>query len=609
MTPSDRPGSPGSEPWPARRWALLLLGLALALRLAHLATIARSPFLEHLGLDPLFHDEWGRRIASGEWVGTGLFYQDPLYAYFLGVVYAIFGHQRIAAVAIQLLLGTLVAPMLFAAADRALGRGPAIVAGLLAATYLPAIYYEGLILKAWMEIFFTAASFWALSRAIGGRRLVPWCATGAFLGLGCLVRGNLVLPVAAVALWVLVDRSATDPKRASRLAWREFAALVLGVAVVLGVVAMRNRLVGGEWIVTTAQAGQNFYQGNHAGATTGRYVVLPFVRSNPKYEEHDFVAEAERRSGRTGMTTRDASRFWFGEGLAWIRAHPGAWLRLMAKKAVVLWEAYEVPDNLDYYVYRETAPVLRLPLPGFGLVAPLGLLGAFLLWKRPAWVRGVLVHVAVYAASVLLFFVIARYRLAMIPALLPLAGYAVVHVAGTARAAARRQGSRARALALLGALAALLAFSNLPVRAPANHWSSRLAAATGLPARPESSSVAHFNLGVLIAKEGKLEDAERELREALRQDPSHVQIYVELGKVLAREGRTDEAIGMYRRALELEPRDATVHHVLGILHRRRGDLEAAKAEFRMALEIDPRRPDSARELAGLEGRAPAGAAR
>ena len=72
------------------------------------------------------------------------------------------------------------------------------------------------------------------------------------------------------------------------------------------------------------------------------------------------------------MTTRDASRFWFGEGLAWIRAHPGAWLRLMVKKAVVLWEAYEVPDNLDYYVYRETAPVLRLPLPGFGLVAPLG---------------------------------------------------------------------------------------------------------------------------------------------------------------------------------------------------------------------------------------------
>jgi 4-amino-4-deoxy-L-arabinose transferase-like glycosyltransferase len=590
--------------WPARRWVLLLLGLALLLRLVHLATIVGSPFLERLGLDPLFHEEWGRRIAAGDWIGEGLFYQDPLYPYFLGVVYAIFGPNRIVAVAIQLVLGSLVAPMLFAATDRVLGRGAAIVAGLLAAAYLPSIYYEGLILKAWMDLFFTAASFWTLGRAIAERRLGFWCATGALLGLGCLVRGNLLLPLAALAVWVLVDRSATVPKGRSRFAWREGAALVLGAAVVLGVVATRNRVVGGEWIVTTAQAGQNFYQGNNAGATTGRYVALPFVRSNPKYEEHDFVAEAERRSGRT-MTTRDASRFWFAEALAWIRSHPGDWLRLMAKKVVVLWEAYEVPDNLDYYVYRETAPVLRLPLPGFGLVAPLGLLGAFLLRNRPGWARGILVHFTVYAGSVLLFFVIARYRLAMIPALFPMAGYAVVHMARAARDAVQGRGSGAWAIALG---VALVAFSNLPVRTPANHWSARLAAALHLPARPESSSIAHFNLGVLNAQDGRLPDAETELREALRQDPAHEPIYVELGKVLAREGRTDEAIEMYARAVAIEPRDAAVYHVLGILNRRRGAVEAAKEAFRKALELDPRRQDSARELGSLEDRSGPGPA-
>ena len=82
----------------------------------------------------------------------------------------------------------------------------------------------------------------------------------------------------------------------------------------------------------------------------------------------------------------------------------------------------------------------------------------------------------------------------------------------------------------------------------------------------------------------RYEEAERELREALRQDPRHPQIFVELGKVLARQGRTREAIASYEGALAIEPRDPAVHHVLGILHRREGDLAAARESFAAALE-------------------------
>ena len=71
--------------------------------------------------------------------------------------------------------------------------------------------------------------------------------------------------------------------------------------------------------------------------------------------------------------------------LAWIRDHPGRWLRLLWVKARNFWGAYEVPDNLDYYLYRGDAPVLRLPLATFGLVAPLALAGAWLLRRRPGW--------------------------------------------------------------------------------------------------------------------------------------------------------------------------------------------------------------------------------
>src|SRR5262249_2525339 len=158
-----------------------------------------------------------------------------------------------------------------------------------------------------------------------------------------------------------------------------------------------------------AQAGQNFYLGNNPWAKTGEYDPPPFLRSNPKYEEGDFASEARRITGRM-MTPAECSRFWFQEGLDWIRLHPADWVNRTVLKLRGFFSAYEAPDNIDFYVYREWAPVLRMPLPGFGTVAPLALLGVFLAWQRPGWPRSLVVILVVYVAGVVLFFVLARYR-------------------------------------------------------------------------------------------------------------------------------------------------------------------------------------------------------
>ena len=42
------------------------------------------------------YDAWARRLAAGDWIGTDVFYQAPLYPYFLGVVYALAGHDLLA---------------------------------------------------------------------------------------------------------------------------------------------------------------------------------------------------------------------------------------------------------------------------------------------------------------------------------------------------------------------------------------------------------------------------------------------------------------------------------------------------------------------------------
>ena len=598
-----------------RAWLLGLFVVGLVLRVAHVATIRDSPFFEWLMLDPRMYDEWARRIAAGDWLGTRPFFQDPLYPYLLAVVYRVAGLHYTPVVVLQAILGATIAPLVFAATRRWLGFGAAAVAGVFGATYLPSVYYEGMILKTALATWLVTVGFWLLARRLvvtvdetrqaGPGTFAGWAGLGVVFGLATLARGNLLLFVPVLALWLFLDapigvghacrgRARFGDRRVQATAMAFF----LGAAVVIGVVAVRNRVVGDEWILTTSNAGQNFYIGNNPTNATGQYAKLPFVDANPQHEERGFAREATARARRDGALAADAtmppgevSRYWFRESLAWIGADPTAWIGLMWRKVRVYWGAYEVPDNLDYYLYRESAPVLRLPLPGFGLVAPLGLLGGFLLWRRPGWPRALLLFLVVYVASVVLFFVFSRFRMPMMPVLFVFAGYAVTTLWG-AVAAVRAKGAdraarrRLAALAVMGTLA--FAWVHLPVRARPSSLAYRVAAALHLPRRAESSAQGHFNLGVAYAAQAKdsgdaerlLALAEAELRAAIAADMPFASVHVELGKVLARQQRNDEAIAEYRIAAELEPRDYRNHHAIGLLERRNANLGAASAAFR-----------------------------
>jgi tetratricopeptide (TPR) repeat protein len=298
------------------------------------------------------------------------------------------------------------------------------------------------------------------------------------------------------------------------------------------------------------------------------------------------------------MTATERSRFWFREGVAWIRSNPDRWLHLTWLKLRNFWGAYEIPDNIDLYVYREYAPVLRAPLADFGLVAPLALLGAALGFRRPGWVRALLVFVGVYMTAVVLFFVLSRYRLTVLPALFSFAGMGTVELWNRGKEVKRRRRlTRSFALAM-GLWVAFACFVSLPVRLPPDDPAFKLASALGLPTRGESS-LEHFNLGVVYAREGDLAHAEEQLRRAVEGEPNHPRTHLELGKVLAREGKTGEAIASFLRASRLEPGNATTFHVLGILYKREGDRAGAERAFRQALAIDPQRKDTARELDSL----------
>src|SRR5262245_49157210 len=67
---------------------LVVFAIALLVRVLHLRALDDTPLGEVLLGDALAYDAWARRLAAGDWIGTEVFYQAPLYPYVLGVLYA-----------------------------------------------------------------------------------------------------------------------------------------------------------------------------------------------------------------------------------------------------------------------------------------------------------------------------------------------------------------------------------------------------------------------------------------------------------------------------------------------------------------------------------------
>src|SRR4030095_14448263 len=84
---------------PKTNWIIdtgCVVGLALAaiiIRLQYLIQIRPLPLFTNLIADSYAYDQWAVAIAGGDWIGKGVFYQAPLYPYFLGVLYKLFGHD------------------------------------------------------------------------------------------------------------------------------------------------------------------------------------------------------------------------------------------------------------------------------------------------------------------------------------------------------------------------------------------------------------------------------------------------------------------------------------------------------------------------------------
>ena len=529
--------------------------LALAVRLLHLWQIRRAPFFGMLIGDALGYDAWAQRIAAGDWFGQGVFYQAPLYPYSLGLLYVLFGRDLTAVRVVQAVLSASAAVLVALAGRRLFGSRAGLAAGLLLALYAPAIFFDGLLQKATLDLLILCWLLWLVALLIERptRRRSFWA--GIALGCLALTRENALALLPLLLLWLLWRRP-REPALA--------IVFTIGFAAVLTPVAARNLVVGGEPHLTTAQLGPNLYIGNHEGAT-GTYVPLRGGHGSVTYEQRDATAIAEAALGRA-LGPAEVSRYWTRRAFDWISTHPGAWLGLTARKLLLVWNATETTDTEDLYTHAEWSLPLRLAdaVLHFGVLAPLGLLGIWLTrtrW-RELWILYAIC--GVYVLSVALFYVLARYRYPLVPPLVLFAGVGLVELPAWWRRSGT--GERLRTAALSGA--ALLT-CNWPLQSAAS-----------------MRAVTRYNTGCELRQSGRSEEAIGEFRAALELQPGYANALSNLGVLLAAKGQHDEALRLYQEALAAEPGNASAHNNLGQELAARGRLPEAVESFRRSLALD-----------------------
>ena len=588
-------------------WFWVIFGCAFLIRLVYLIEIDSIPLFYNLAGDGRTYDEWGQRIAAGDWLGQGVFYQAPLYPYFLGVLQIILGHNLWLIRLIQIALGAISCALIFQTGRNLFSRQAGIAAGLILACYAPGVFFDGLIEKSILDFLLLSALLWLLSQSGATAPWGRWLALGAVLGLLGLSRENALILAAVIPLWIGLYFS--ELPILNRLQWMGF--FFAGLLLVLLPVGLRNLAVGGEFKLTTSQFGANFFIGNNPSAD-GTYVSVENVIGEPQLEGKDAKRLAERALGRS-LTPGEVSDYWLQKSWDYIRSQPEKWFELLGRKWLMVWNAREIEDSDDYYIYKQWSWLLSFlgRINHFGILAPLAAMGLWL--TRHQWRRLWLLYamIVALASSVAVFYVFGRYRFPLVPLLALFAGAGLLESARLYRQ--RHWRSLVAGLALFALVGMVANWPFYGVQGPGPAGYNNLSNAYYKQGRIEEATrtalkaielqpdygVARYNLGNLYAAQSRFDLARINFQEAIRLFPNYADAHSNFGQLIAERGDVETGIQYFRKAIELDPSVSRAHLNLGVALAKQGRIEDAIRPLHEAVRLAPESAEARNYLGSL----------
>ena len=400
-----------------------LLAVALLWRVVFFLEMYASPYGDNLSLDSQVYHELALAAAAGEWSHGETFFQAPLYPWFLGIIYSVAGPSQTVVKLLQILLSVASCWLIYRLAGRVFDRTVALVALGMSAVYGMSLYFANELLGVTLIVFLDLLGLDLLLRAISSDdRKSLWAAAGLVFGLSAIARPT-ILPFVAVAGVLIVISGWRSGK--ARTALREAILFGVGVAIPIAPVTLHNFLADGDLVLVAANGGVNFFIGNNP-QSDGVTAVVPGTRPDLLGGHADQVRIAREALGDPGATPREISDYWYDRAWRYIRDAPAEALRHTAFKAFILCNAHEVSNNRVIEFVTRYSSIYSWATLRIWLILPLALAGLVVGGGRRQPKSLLLVFAAVYSATVIPFFINARFRMPLAAVFIIFAASAVV---------------------------------------------------------------------------------------------------------------------------------------------------------------------------------------
>jgi Tfp pilus assembly protein PilF len=541
----------------------LLIGIvicALLLRLLYLKQMTATPIFHGLVVDAEKFDGLALKILGGDFTHKEFIYLNPLYPFFLTLIYFIGGHSQLSVLCTQAVIDSLSCILLYYSASTLFNKAVGIIAAITYACYGLAIFYTGTILAPTLVIFLSLAFIASL---LPGEKRKPYALffSGILFGLVVAARPNVILFLFFLPLWFF---TVLKNKLGISTSIRRLSLFLVGFLAVLSLIAVRNYSIEKSFSPFSVQGGINFYIGNNPEAT-GTFMTPHGLSSSPIEQVKTSIRYAEKQLGKT-LTPFQASRYWLSKGLTFIKNNPLDAFSLYMIKCAFFWRKEELPLNIDYSLSRTLLPIFRLPFITFGIIAPFALLGIILSLKKKTEPLLVLLFMVSLVLSVTIFFVTARYRMPIVPFLIICSSYALYSLGKMLRAKETKGIILYGTFLIVSFIGINYDFTFFSRPSPAKHYS---------------------NLGMVYSRQGKSDEALSVLKRALSIDPNCFEAHFNLGNVYREKGAFNEAVDAYKKTLQINPDFAEAHNNLGMTYGKKGLLDEAISEFNSALTINP----------------------
>lgn len=419
-------------------WLAAVTGLALILRALLCLTLADTMLVREppAVTDMATYLRLARDIRAGQWPAC-FDYQPFYYTIFLPLALLLAPAGSLWPILLgQTLLGSAAVWLTGWSAARLYGRRAGILAALLLALSQFHLLYTPFVLLEVLQSFWMAAilaiGLLALRHNHGGL----WAALGLTCAASTLTRGNALLFMPGLLLFCLW--------RNRRTPWRG-AALMLMLATLFWLpqlpYAWRNYRATGRWHGPSIAQDKVLALGNTPEAPPGG---LEYPLS---YHQWCAAAENPNPQLRISVTRRLRDR---------LRHDTIPFLELKFRTLLLFWDHREIPNNISITQVLPDAPWLKTPvLLRFAVLGSLGLLGCLLTLRRPpSAARLWLLHlIAAYCLSTVAFYMLARFRIGVLP-LLAVAGGGAIRLLAASPANPLRQRQH-RLLTLLAAAIAV----------------------------------------------------------------------------------------------------------------------------------------------------------